>query len=128
MEAGESVQSHPQLHSEFKASLGYIRSCLKTKQQKSYEFYLRVSIAVINTTTKEQLGKKEFISTFSFSPSGEVRAETEAAVMKEHYTLACLPGLFSQSYTMEDHWPRGITTCSGLDPPTSSLTKKIHCE
>lgn len=64
MEAGESVQSHPQLHSEFKASLGYIRSCLKTKQQKSYEFYLRVSIAVINTTTKEQFREERVYFNF----------------------------------------------------------------
>lgn len=29
LEAGESVQDHPQLHSEFKVGLGYVTSCLK---------------------------------------------------------------------------------------------------
>lgn len=29
---GSGVQGHPQLHSEFEASLGYIRSCLKKKK------------------------------------------------------------------------------------------------
>lgn len=36
MEAGRSeLQSYPQLHSEFKASLGYMRSCLREKKTKT---------------------------------------------------------------------------------------------
>ena len=35
MEAGKpELQSYPQLHSELKASLGYMRSCLKEEKRK----------------------------------------------------------------------------------------------
>ena len=34
---GPGVQSHPQLHSEFEASLGYKRPCLKKKERKKRE-------------------------------------------------------------------------------------------
>lgn len=32
---GNQVQRHPQLHTEFKPSLGYMRPCLKMKQKQS---------------------------------------------------------------------------------------------
>lgn len=108
-------------------------SSIHSNKKRSYLHF--VFVAVINTITKSNLGREEFISPYTsksqsmteVSHGRDSSLESGAETLEKRYLLAPFLWILLShlSYKTQNHLPKGVKTQNSLGFPFCSVIKEI---